>query len=336
MKILIYGEACQYGVAFPLKEAYEKLGHYARIFDWPRYLFTYEKPSAINKIKDRCFFLKTAKRINTDLAAEITSVSYDLLIVIRGNHIYPATISLAKKHVPLVVNWNSDDFFNPKNNTKYMLECFDKYDCIFSSRAHLCDEYLNKGAQSFEVLNWYYRPDMLYSPQTRINNKWLRDIAFIGSWSKRRENLLSSLEGFDAKIWGAGWNKAQNAFIAKMECKPQIYMKDMLDVIGTSKINLNILTKENRDTTNIRNFEIPACGGFQLSERSDAILQLFEEGKEIACYESEDELQSKCDYFLRNDTERQKIALSGYYRLINSSNSVMDRASQILKKVASL
>jgi len=330
MNILIYGEGNQYGVALPLKKAFEQIGHKATIFDWPQYLYTSRQYSLKNRFLDRVLFHNIARKINRDIINAFTKERYDLLVVIRGNHIFPTTILTAKKYIPHIINWNSDDFFNPLNSSSYILQSFDKYDCIFTSRGHLEEEYLRKGAKRFEVLNWYYRPDMLFSKDRILYKSYLRDIVFIGSWSKRRENILSSLQEFNLAIWGGSWRKTEKTFRKKKLCHDQIYMEEMIGVLASSRIALNILTKENRDTTNIRNFEIPACGAFQLCERSDAILEIFEEDKEIVCFETTEELLSKCEYYLHHEAERDEIRINGYNRLINGNHSIIDRAKEIL------
>jgi spore maturation protein CgeB len=331
MKILIYGEAVRHGVALPLKTAFERLGHTARIFDWPRYLFTARRYSLINRALDRLLFSHIARKINKDLIAAVTDGGYDLVIVIRGNHVFPETVGEAKRFTRFVVNWNSDDFFNSLNSSAHIVKSFDKYDCIFTSRGHLREEYLGKGAKQFEVLNWYYRPDMMESVDPGQQRSYSRDIAFIGSWSRRREDILSSLRDFDLAVYGGSWQKANRSFRAKIPCNGPVYSEKMVEVMMSSRINLNILTLENRDTTNIRNYEIPSCGAFQLSERSDAILDIFEEGKEIECWGDIYELGAKCSYYLEHDSEREGIAASGYERLITCSNDITDRATRILE-----
>jgi spore maturation protein CgeB len=109
-----------------------------------------------------------------------------------------------------------------------------------------------------------------------------------------------------------------------------VYSEKMVEVMESSRINLNILTRENRDTTNIRNYEIPACGAFQLSERSDAILEIFEEEKEIACFRDVKELTAKCSYYLEHESERERIAAGGYRKLMTGGHEIKDRAEQIL------
>jgi len=337
MNILIYDRIYEpNGISYPLRDAFEALGHQADMFDWFNYLYTSNNQTMVNRIKDRIFFANVAKRINKDILEKINNKQYDFLLVLRGDHLFPETISKAKLRIPLVANLNTDDFFNPLNSTKYMYECFDKYDYIFSPREHLKEEYLRKGAKSFEVFNWYYSPGLLDPPAATIPEEYRYDITFVGSWSKRREHIISSLEGLNVNVFGWGWNKkAQKKFLANIKCQPSINMREMLGVFASSKININIFTAENRDRTNPRNFDIPAVGGFQLSEKSNEIMQFFDEDKEIVCYENNDQLRFKCEYYLGNETERQKIAMNGYNRLINSNYSIVDTAKQILSKIGS-
>ncbi len=332
IKILIYGELHKWAMPRNLMEALQYLSHRVDIFDWTQYLYRTKHYSLKNRILDRVLFANIARRINNDFLKFAKRTQYDLLIVLKGIYLFPETILEIKKSISFVVNWNPDDFFNPLNNSRYLLKSFDKYDCIFTSRGHLKDEYYKKGARQVEILNWYYLSKFLHPLEvsSEERKKYGSDLVFLGTWSKRREDLLSHLSNFDLRIWGGQYHHASKTFRKDIECNPPIFMDEMCKVISSSKVNLNFLTKENRDTTNIRNFEIPACAGFQLSERSSEILELFEEDKEIACFDTVEELISKCRYYLRNETERERIALNGYHRLISDNHTMLNRAQQIL------
>lgn len=335
MRILIYGEGYCFGIPLPLKSAMEKLGHKADIFDWTQWLYRTKRYGLKNRILDRILFHKVAKKINHNFLDTVKKNQYDFVIIIQGRYLFSSTISVIKSYTNLVVNWNPDDFFNPLNSSRYLLQSFDKYDCIFTSRGHLIEEYYKKGAKQVETLNWYYLPRFLHPLEisSQEKKKYGSDLVFIGTWSKRRENILSSLGDFNLRIWGGQWHKARRKFHKKIEYNNPVYIDEMCKVISSSKININLLTKENRDTTNIRNFEIPACGGFQLSERANEILELFEEDKEIVCFETVDELISKCKYYLKHDSERERIRLNGYRRLITGNHTLLDRAEQILRTI---
>ena len=337
MHILIYDiDSKSTGIEYPLKEAFNELGHTVVMFNWRKYLFTYSNTDFLNRVKDKLLFKRIAVKINLDLINLIEKNSFDLFLVLRGDHIFPETIIFSKKVIPFVVNWNSDDLFNKGMTTKYILESFDKFDIHFSPRPNLRNEYIQKGAKSFEILNWYYRLGVLFDAPKMGNINYLNSICFIGSWSNRRAYFLKSLTDFDLTLNGWAWSKKLNKkeFPNWMVGNP-IAIKEMANLFSKTKININILTIENRDTTNLRNFEIAAAGGFQLSERSDQILDLFKEDEEIVCFSSPEELKSKCSYYLKNQSLREKIALAGYNKLINGNNSLVDRTKQIINTIIS-
>lgn len=110
----------------------------------------------------------------------------------------------------------------------------------------------------------------------------------------------------------------------------------MMSLFSKSKININIFTIENRDRTNLRNFDISVAGGFQISERSEDLLSIFEEDQEIVCFSSIDELHSKSVYYLKKDSIREKIALAGYNKITNGNNTLLDRVNKIIEIVNKL
>ena len=335
MKIFVYDVDFQSsGNKYPLQKAFQDLGHEAQMFDWQTYLYSYKAPHIINRVRDRFLFDSVAKKVNEAFTDLLSKHYYDLILIVRGDHLYPESIDLAKERAKVVVNWNSDDLFNKVMTTKHILNSFTKYHLHLSARKHLQDEYLSKGAQNFEVIDWYYRPELSFSKLQLNAINYQNDICFIGSWSKRRENIILSLSDFQMQLAGWGWRKKLNLNqLPKWNVQNHIRMTDMAKIFSETKININILTIENRDQTNFRNFEIPACGGFQISERSDQLLELFKEDIEIVCFSSADELLDKCKFYLRNENARQKIAIAGYKKVTEGKNTTIDRVNTIIELI---
>ena len=332
MRILVYETPQHKKDFFALTQAFNELGHEAQAFDWQSHLFSNSGVSLINRVRDRLFREWVGVKVNRELLKRIKDNKYDLMVVVRGDHISSETLHFAKSRIPTVVTWSSDDFANPLNTSKCILDCLPIYDCVFTPRRHLFDEYLSKGAKSVQMIDWYYRPGLLYTPDQIVNDSYESNISFIGAWSKRREQMLAPTKGMDLNIWGWGWGKkTEKSFQNNVKNHPQIGMEMMMEKFSRSRINVNILTIENRDTTNFRNFEIPAAGGFQISEKTEEIQNIFEEDKEIVFFSSADELKSKCDFYLKNDAIRKQITRNGYNRLINGNHSIRNRAEQILK-----
>jgi spore maturation protein CgeB len=330
--ILIYGEPYEWAMAYNVQEVCRELGYRAKIFDFTKWLYRTRRASLVNRVRDRLFVSSVARKINSDLVNVLANERFDVLLVMKGVHLFPETIAAAKTQIAHVVNWNPDDFFNPLNSSRSLLASFPLYDCIFTPRRHLIGEYLERGARRVEPLDWYYLPK-LYYPVTVSDEEKQRlgsDVVFIGTWSPRREALLGVLAAFDVRIWGAYWERASAKFRKEIDCRPPVFGEDMCRVIRSSKININILTAENRDTTNVRNFEIPSCSGFQLCERSAEIMRLFEEGEEIGFFSGAADLVTQCQRYLDNDEERERVTRQGYERLIGGHHTMKDRVVSLL------
>ena len=90
------------------------------------------------------------------------------------------------------------------------------------------------------------------------------------------------------------------------------YYKDMPQVFKSSKVNLNISLKIIQSGIPLRVFDILSCGGFLLTNFQPEMPEFFEIGKDFVVYESIEDLYAKADFYLRHDTEREKIAQHGY------------------------
>jgi len=333
MNILIFDVDCNSsGTTYPIRDALNKMGHNAIMFDWVQYFNSKYCPQLFNSVKNKVFLKIIELKLNRDLIRVVENHKFDLFIVMRGDHIFPETLKFIKTKISKIVNWNTDDLFNDLNSSSLIRNSIEFYDIHFSPRKSLKNEYLNKGAKAFEYLNWYYRYGLDYKNVSNSGRRYLHDSTFIGSWSARREMFISELINENVSIYGWGWNKKVNTSKYKnWNFSPSISIVQMHKEFYCSKININLLTIENRDSTNLRNFEIPASGGFQLAERSDEILEIFEEDKEIVCFSSKEELMDKYLFYIKNDSLRENIAAAGTNKIFQNNHSLIDRLNEILK-----
>jgi spore maturation protein CgeB len=306
------------------------------VFDFTKRLFRSKGVTLKNRILDRVLASSVRRKINLDLRAEINTNTPDVFIVSKGVHVSAEVLKEVISKNILTINWNPDDYFNPLNSSASLLECFRHYDVIINARTHLNEEYKSKGAKNIEFIEWYYDPK-IHQPVDKnfsYEESSKYDVAYIGAWSPFREKLLSNLYGYDVNIWGGGWHKASKSF-----CKEFNVFKSIADssqyakIIASAKINLNIMNRDNRDYTNLKIFEIPACGGFLLTNRNELTNQYFEEGIEISCYEGPEELRCRVEEYLIDEKKRKTISKNGYKRLIRDGHSIGDRVKDLMKIV---
>jgi len=83
-------------------------------------------------------------------------------------------------------------------------------------------------------------------------------------------------------------------------------------------------------------FDLPANGVMQISDGGEYLKEFFKVGEEIESYNSQDELIDKIEYYLKNDTAREKIAKAGYRRVIRDytiGKQLKDAAALIKSKI---
>ncbi len=95
------------------------------------------------------------------------------------------------------------------------------------------------------------------------------------------------------------------------------YMKKMPRIFATSKINLNITLRSIISGIPLRVIDILGAGGFCLTNYQSEIAQYFVNDESIVWYESYEDLFTKLDWYMRHDTERERIAKAGHEIVAN-------------------
>ncbi len=90
------------------------------------------------------------------------------------------------------------------------------------------------------------------------------------------------------------------------------YAGEMPRVFATSKINLNITLRSIISGIPLRVIDILGSGGFCITNYQSEIAQYFADGESIVWYENYEDLFLKLDYYLRNDSVRERIAAKGH------------------------
>ena len=89
-------------------------------------------------------------------------------------------------------------------------------------------------------------------------------------------------------------------------------LTEMPLIFNQSRINLNITAKSIRSGLSLRVFDVLGAGGFLITNYQAEIPEIFTINKDLVCYESMENLQELCRYYLKHDDERMQIAANGY------------------------
>ena len=332
MKILVYGNYWDGTHSDSISRSLDYLKLNNKVFD-PYKFKTYNTNFIIlNKVLRRVFLLENRKIINEQLLIKVNKFKPDILLISKGLDIYPETLFSIKKLGIYIINWNPDDFFNMLNSNKNLINSIPIYDKVYSSRPHLFEEYYKRGFNELEYLEWYYLP-WFHKYNSSIEEK--KDfITFIGTYSKNREQLIRMInKEHKIVIWGDGWEKSKIHKMSNVECNySNLNQEDFPLVINQSRINLNILTKENRDLTNLKIFEISACGGILLTNDNNQSKSIL--GSNAFYYDNENinSVINNINYIMKDisiKTFKEKVSS----RIIRNNNSIIDRVKQIITKL---
>lgn len=261
-------------------------------------------------------------RMRSDLVAQAAEVKPDLaFFFLFTDQLDTQTIeAVGRAGGCPTVNWFADDHWRFEDFTRHMAPAFDlavttdpdslpKYRALPRTRVHLSQWACNRYAYG------------------RTATGPSHDVTFVGQPHGDRRQTIAELRdsGFPVECWGYGWPSGQ------------LEHQQMVDVFASSRINLNLSNSSEVPGLKARlrrllhfhpppprppqikgrNFEVPGCGGFLLTERVPHLERYFELGVEVAVYDGVDDLIEQVGYWLKHSDQRQLIADAGYRRVIS-------------------
>lgn len=151
----------------------------------------------------------------------------------------------------------------------------------------------------------------------KLNIPKVYDVGFSGTLSPRRIEMLNYLDVQGVQVVFA-----------------QVYGEDFNLFINKCKIFINLHFTELLNTET-RLHEILGAGTFALTEEI-SMTDMYVDGKHLVYWKLHDfeDLYTKIKYYLKNESEREKIAFKGY-KLVHFKYKYTDRCNQLLNIVFS-
>jgi spore maturation protein CgeB len=278
--------------------------------------------------------------LNCRIASEAARFAPHLIFFVKGYFVEPDTLATVRRIAPCLVYMN-DDMFNPANQTPYFFPNIPLYDLILTTKSYNVREFERAGAQRAAYIPNAYDPHVHFpaepSPQERAQMGG--DVAFIGTFRPNRADFLArvaNLWDLRLSVWGGGWRKMGRfdnlhrrhrwRALERSVQPRELWCGEMGKAIRSNAVTLGLLYRENRDLHTSRSFEIPACCGFMLAERTEEHRLYFEEDREAAYFSSFDELTDKLRFYVAHEEIRARIARAGYQRCLASPYRYTDRA----------
>lgn len=263
----------------------------------------------------------------------------EILLIFKGTNVAPETIRSLRSQGVYCYNFFPDRSFFTQGERimKALREC----DCIFYTKPSHETYLIELGARAGHFVRHGYDPELHRSRPVseRQRQKLGHDVLVIGTHHPDKEStiarLLEKAPELDLGIWGNLWDEnCLSPVVRKAIRGPALEGELYVEAIRSAKINLAVMKGPVKgaplgDETSTRTFEIPACGGFMIHERSPELDRLFTEPEEVVGFDSVDELLPKIRHFLEADQERDAIAKAGFERCV-PAYSYDERMSEII------
>lgn len=327
-----------------LRMAFRKYGAEVHWFDYhtnhwfDRYIIHHVDKQAHNlRIlpKSRSFFqghpLSHLQYRGRKFLEKIEEVAPDLVLMIRGQRFTEEVLRKAGER-SLLFGWyieaeeRVEDIFGE-------IELFDHY--FFISPA--CVEKAGiRGFGHVSLLRHSVDTDVYYPVDVPKRYDW----CFVGNWAARRQGYIEralAISGNGA-VYGRRWFKKNfgNPVFHRIVKGKYIQGTDLVKLYGESKVVLNITSwgfgdGADRSGVNMRVLEVPACRAALLTDGARDLDLLVAPGKHVIVYHGIDDFAEKLAYFIRNDTERERIARDGY-RHVASRYSYEDTVLRLVER----
>lgn len=221
----------------------------------------------------------------------------------------------------------------PLDNRKF-LEAIPFYECIFTYNKEFVEQWSSLGAKDVKYLPFASDPGV-HKPvnlSDKEKNFFQSPISYIAAWQPGVEYWPEKIFDFGLKIWGNQWYYLKKSSLLKKAWQGEDsgMGENFARVCSAAKIIFNLVREKNGQSHSMKTFEIPSCGGFMLTKRTEDQLEFFPEDVGAVYFSTEEELLEKIKFYLKNDDQRKKIAAKGFeiaksHRYSHRMQTVIDR-----------
>jgi hypothetical protein len=275
---------------------------------------------------------------------DVDAVWFDKPLFIRA-----ATLRQLRALGIATIDYMIDNPFGPRRDPGFRLyvRTIPEYDLHVQQRDLSVAEYLARGARHVVKVQTAFEPSVHFpAPAGWSDKDRTREVSFIGTPYDERPQFLTDLwRKYDLPVVISGpriWKRKldREALVALYPQEDELYDAAYREGIWRSKINLSFLTHGNQDEYAHKSFEIAACGGFLLAERSAGHSERFRENEEAVFFSDIGECAEKIRRYLNDEPARVRIAAAGRRRAVtcgydNDSQlaKVLDVAEELLPEI---
>ena len=251
----------------------------------------------------------------------------------------PATLQYLKSKLPgsLLISFQDDNPWGQRTSDQWMwkdyFRCISFFDWHIVKRQSDVDHLKSLGAT--KTLFWehgMYSP--VFYPDASTKKKY--PVSFVGTCMDQRIEFMEYLleRGIPIHVFGNRWDSRSDL----PKRFPQYFHKAVVgeayaDVIRQSVVCLGLVSHSNQDEWTMRSYEVPACGGLLLAEKTLTHERLFEEEQTGYLFEGEKECADKLVALIKDPESCKKVGLNAYRIFKERNYSIEFRMKQLIQQL---
>ena len=282
-------------------------------------------------------------RLNRDLLTAADREQVDLFWSDKVLGLWPSTLrALRRRGIPSV-SYMIDNAFGPRRDPGWRLYLRDlrEFDLHVTQRNVSVEDLLHRGARDVLKVQTAFEPTLHFPPPAGWSDAdRTRGVSFIGTAYDDRASTLARLwRDFEFPVTVSGDSKWRHALDPEAAAAlygahgGELFRAQYREAIWRSRVNLSFLTRSNQDEFAHKSFEIAACEGFLLAERSPGHSSRFVEDEEAVFFSSPEELAAKIQQYLPDSAARTRIAAAGRRRAIAGGYDNDTQVSHIIARL---
>ena len=227
-----------------------------------------------------------------------------------------------------IVNYLTDDPWNPIHRRRCFLSNLPHYDHIFSTKQALRQSLEAAGVPSTSWLPFAYDPELHHPPRQPTSPG--ADVLFVGTGAQERLpwlQAISTLPGVRCQLHGNNWDRYPTP---GWQRGGAVTGEAYCNAISSARIVLGLLRQANGDLSTDRSYEIGAIGGCGLYQDSSEHRALLPGYPDEGFFSNPEELRARVAHLLAHPDLQLQLRHLGSEALLSSEHTYGARLRSIL------
>jgi hypothetical protein len=302
----------------PVDLADVRLAHRESLPSRIRWRLGNHRPNRLREFSRHVVDVCSRRRARWLLSTGIAPLDVDTLGELRGNGVR-------------LMNFLTDDPWNPTHRADWFLEALPSYDCVFSPRRANLGDLRALGCRHVSYCAFAYAPDVHYPAAPDPGTPRDVDVLFVGGADPDRLPYVHALAaaGFSMALYGGYWDRDRIA-------RP--FHRGFADAAGvraatsSATVSLCLVRRANRDGHAMRSFEIPAMAGCMVAEDTEDHRSLLGPDGEAALYFTDEaDMVERVVEVRRDSRKRDVMAQTAHRVMTDGRHTYADRLTQMLQ-----